>query len=321
MITNLNSENKCLPAKAVLFPGQGAQRYGMGLDFLEKFKEARDVFEIAEKILPFNVLKLFREETDELHQTEYTQPCLLTVEIAIYEVLKAHYGLAPSYFGGHSLGEYTALVAAGVIPLEAALEIVHYRGKSMQEATPRNYGSMAALIMNDLPLNRFQEDAHSFSIDIANDNSKSQIVTSGETSALNEFCTFLRSIYEEKIKIIPLAVSAPFHSRHMKTIADRFTAFLDSKKNRFNKTNLDRVLSNQAGTLHGKSIEDLISSLTQQVYSRVRWQENMKTLLEKTNSILEIGPNNILSRFLNSFGVSPYFISDLRTLQRTLRAL
>ena len=118
---------------AIVFPGQGSQRQGMAKDFMETFAASRAIFEQASDALNLDVAAICHEEDERLHLTEYTQPCILTAEIAMLEGLRAEHGLSASLYGGHSLGEYTALVAAGAIPFEAAVKLVHLRGQLMQE--------------------------------------------------------------------------------------------------------------------------------------------------------------------------------------------
>ncbi|KAA3647477.1 MAG: ACP S-malonyltransferase, partial [Proteobacteria bacterium] len=135
---------------AVVFPGQGAQKNGMAKDFVQEYTQAADVFTTANQILPFDVYQICHEDDDLLNQTNYTQPCILTAEIAMYSALTAHHNLQAEFFAGHSLGEYAALVAAEVLPFEAALKIVARRGELMNQADEQ--GAMAAIIMDSIDL-------------------------------------------------------------------------------------------------------------------------------------------------------------------------
>ena len=203
----------------LVFSGQGSQRLGMGMDFSEVFAEARETFEEASRSLPFNVVELINGDDGRLNETKYTQPCILTVEIAILRVLQKYTGLKPHYYGGHSLGEYTALVAANVIPFELAVSLVYQRGLFMQSSSPVGFGAMAAVIMSDLPLKDIEESASSYGVDVANDNSTSQIVLSGKADSVKKLCNELEQKYTgTELRIVPLNVSAPFHSRHMAEI-------------------------------------------------------------------------------------------------------
>ena len=135
---------------AVVFPGQGAQRIGMGKDFIETFPEAAAVFRLAAATLPFDIYQVCHHDEAQLNLTAYTQPCIVATEMAMYNALVAHYDFKPRYFAGHSLGEYTALTAAGVLPLELTLQIVHTRGQLMQQAVAENIGGMVAIIADNI---------------------------------------------------------------------------------------------------------------------------------------------------------------------------
>ncbi|MGB4548271.1 MAG: acyltransferase domain-containing protein, partial [Syntrophales bacterium] len=155
---------------AVVFPGQGSQRHGMGRDFFETVNASRETFLEASDALGWDVAAMCFGEDARLHRTEYAQPCILVTEIAMLRGLRALYGLDPQFFGGHSLGEYTALVAAGVLPLSTVIKIVHVRGRLMQEATPVGIGGMSALISRDLDIDMILEALRDLPIDVANIN-------------------------------------------------------------------------------------------------------------------------------------------------------
>ena len=211
---------------AVVFPGQGAQKSGMASDFYEQCDVAQSIFEQAGRHLSFDVKSMCFEDRPELNQTIYTQPCIVTAEIAMFESLKHTYdGFNPNVFGGHSLGEYAALVAADVLPFDVAIQLVAKRGQLMHETSVD--GAMAAVIMDKLPLSELSAFASNHAIDVANDNSVNQVVLSGEKSALTELVSELEAHYHaQDIRCVMLKVSAPFHSRHMKDIEDIFHDFL-----------------------------------------------------------------------------------------------
>ncbi|MBU0506714.1 ACP S-malonyltransferase, partial [bacterium] len=222
----------------LVFPGQGSQRLGMGMDFSEIFVEAKETFEEASRSLPFNVAELINSEDGRLNETKFTQPCILTVEIALLRVLQKYTSLNAVYYGGHSLGEYTALVAANVIPFELAVSLVYQRGLFMQSSSPVGFGAMAAVILSDLPLADIENMASSYSVDVANDNSTSQIVLSGKADAVKKLCSELEQKYTgTELRIVPLNVSAPFHSRHMVEIEAIFRDTLNVYKKEMNPTN------------------------------------------------------------------------------------
>src|SRR5664280_437868 len=144
-------EDKCI---AVVFPGQGSQRPGMGKDFYDQISVSRETYQEASDALGWDVAAMCFGEDERINLTQYTQPCILTTEIAMYRGLVERYGFAPQYFGGHSLGEFTAFEAAGVMPLAQLLKIVHTRGKLMQQAVPVGVGGMAAIISEGLDANQ-----------------------------------------------------------------------------------------------------------------------------------------------------------------------
>lgn len=310
---------------AVTFPGQGSQRPGMALDFAEQIPESREVFEQANSVLPFDVEELCRradpgaEEGDpRLDQTEYAQPCILTAEIAMLRGLQARFGFQPRWFGGHSLGEYTALVAAGVVPFTTAVRLVYARGRAMQKAAPLGFGAMAALIRDRLPLDEIQTLALRLGVDLANDNSPNQAVVSGPREAVEELSTELASRHPEDMRIVPLAVSAPFHSRYMAEAREAFRSALEAALPELRPERAVCVTSNFTGRFHTGSRDDLIESLTQQVSAPVRWRDNMAALAGVTRNLFEVGPGRPLGNFFKATGVTVASIVDLRSAQRAL---
>ena len=312
---------------AVTFPGQGSQRPGMALDFIEEIPESREVFAEANSVLPFNVEELCRpadpgsEYGDpRLEQTEYAQPCILTAEIAMLRGLQARFGFQPRWFGGHSLGEYTALVAAGVVPFKTAVRLVHARGQAMQKAAPLGFGAMTALIREGLPLDEIKELARQLGVDLANDNSPNQAVVSGPREAIEELSAELASRHEEDLRIVPLAVSAPFHSRYMAEAEADFKEVLQEASREFRPEHAVCVTSNYTGRFHTGKLEDLIESLTRQVASPVRWRDNMASLASVTSNLFEVGPGRPLGNFFKAAGLKVPSIVDLRSARRALEA-
>jgi len=303
---------------AVVFPGQGAQRPGMALDFVGQFDVARRVFERASSALAFDVQALVREDEARLNLTAYTQPCILTAEIAMFEALKAHFGFRPAYFGGHSLGEYSALVAAGALPLEVALNVVHLRGRLMQQAVPAGLGSMAALISEALPRDEIRALCELEGVDVANDNSPVQVVISGETSGVERVCAGLVAQLERGLRVVPLTVSAPFHSRHMAGIEVEFRQALEQVRATMRPDASARVVSNVGGGFHDGSLEGLVEKLTAQISGTVRWRDNMAALGGVSQTIFEVGPNRPLRGFFKALGVGVKAIVDVRSAHKAL---
>lgn len=260
---------------ALLFPGQGSQRVGMGRDLAQTFEVARRTYEEADAVLGFALSKLcFEGPEDELTLTKHTQPAILTTSIAVCRVL-AERGLAFDYVAGHSLGEWSALVAAGALSLADAVKLTHLRGTFMQEAVPVGQGAMAALMGLDLAKTRAvceQAAAPGEPVEPANLNGGGQIVISGHAAAIDRAIPLAKAAGAKIAK--KLAVSAPFHCSLMKPAADRLAAALADVEV---TTPSVPVVANVTAepTQDPARIKAL---LVQQVTASVRWEESVQTL-------------------------------------------
>jgi len=279
---------------AAVFPGQGAQRPGMGQDFCENNESANKIYEEASNAINEDVKVLCFTENEKLNLTEFTQPAILTTEIAILTVLKEKYSFSPSLFAGHSLGEYSALVAAGVIPFSDAVKIVRKRGALMQAAVPEGVGTMAALLIDDIEKTNFEKITADSGAEVANYNSAGQIVISGKKEAMEKATEALANAYPD-MRIVMLPVSAPFHSSLMKDIEGEFIETLQQLENKFDKSRCTSVLSNFTGDFHQP--DTLLKNLVAQISGSVKWIQNMKVLIEASNEIIEVGPNKVLTKF------------------------
>ncbi len=308
---------------AVVFPGQGSQRMGMAMDFYDQFQVARDIFSRASDYLALDIEKICREPDPRLNLTEFTQPCLLTAEIAMWETLKSEFGLIANYYGGHSCGEFTALVASGTLPLEPALRLVHIRGKLMQFAAPVHFGGMIAVTNTekDLPRKKILALAVEENIDLANDNSTRQIVFSGESEALKRLeQRILRTFASDGLRVTPLATSAPFHSRHMLEAQNLFQKVVYSQSENFSPRYATDVVSNVTGTFYRGDLKSVQQALIEQITGRVRWRDNMGALMRVSDRIIEVGPNRPLGAFFRSEGREIQSIIDLRSARRVLES-
>ncbi len=281
--------------RAVLFPGQGSQYVGMGLDFYEKFDLVKKIFKTVDEALNFSLSKLILYGPEkELKLTQNTQPAIMTVGVSVFNVLNKEFGFdlnKSRFFAGHSLGEYTSLVCAGSLTLERAAYLLNKRGKFMQDSVPEGEGSMMAIIGMSL-----QEVENEISLlskenicEIANDNSNSQVVVSGKKEVIEDFNKKLKI---KKKKGIILPVSAPFHCSLMKKAAENM-------KTEIENTNLMKPKPNIISNVTAKEENDINKIkplLIDQITSRVRWRESINYMIkEGVTDFLEIGPGKVLS--------------------------
>ena len=305
---------------SVVFPGQGTQRAGMGRDFHDWSPAARLVFEEASDALGLDLRSLCFEEDERLGLTEYAQPAILTTELAMQRAAAAEVGLEASCFGGHSLGEYSALVAAGALPLAAAVRLVRERGRLMQEAVPVGRGGMTAVIGDDLDRGAIAAALTGLEVAIANENSSEQLVLAGLAADLDVARSRLSEVFGEGgARFVELEVSAPFHSPLMAGIEPAFAARLDDARGRFDVACAGLVTSNFTGGFHASDGDALVDALTRQISGTVRWRSNMEALLERSNEVVEIGPGRPLRAFFKTIGVAVKSITDVRSATRLAR--
>lgn len=277
-----------------IFPGQGSQEIGMGKDIRDAFKTAQDIFQRADDALSFPLSKIiFEGPEEELRRTAYTQPAILATSIAIISVLKELAGesLRPAFLAGHSLGEYTALVAAGTLSLEDGVRLVHLRGRLMQEAVPEGMGAMAAILGLDAQTVSAvcAEVAPASECQPANFNSPGQIVISGEA----EFVQKAMALAKERgaKRAVPLNVSAPFHSRMMRPVADKLLAAFEKCSW---ATPSVPIVSN-VRALPVTNVEDIQDALFHQTYMPVLWDSSVNWMADAgVESFFEVGPGNVL---------------------------
>lgn len=298
----------------IVFPGQGSQRTGMGADFCAEFPLARDTFAEASDAVGEDLLRICVERDPRLHRTEYTQPCVLTMEIAVYRVLVREFGWQPVAFGGHSLGEYAALVAAGVVELADGVRLVRTRGALMQRAVPEGTGAMAALILPGIAEAGVADLVAEAGAEVANDNSTDQLVISGHSDAVAAARVVLGERFPE-LRFVPLRVSAPFHSRWMRGIETEFAKHLAECAPRMRPERAVAVTSNYTGEFHRP--ETLAEHLVRQISAPVRWTANMRALLRSGTPRYEVGPSAPLSKFFATLDAPVTRIAtvaDLRAL-------
>lgn len=305
---------------AFLFPGQGSQTPGMGKDLAERFPVARQVFEEADDALGFALSRLcFEGPAEELQLTENTQPAILAVSIAAFRALETAGAPAPAFVAGHSLGEYSALTAAKVLELSAALRTVRARGRYMQEAVPVGTGAMAAVIGGELSdIERVCIEAGGSEVcSVANINSPGQVVIAGNTAAVDRAIELLKGVAR---RVIKLNVSAPFHCALMKPAQDRLAADLEQLE--FGEPKFPVVTNVDARITTAPA--ELRDALFRQVSAPVRWVESMQLLMENgVDKVVEVGPGKVLSGLMRqtSRDIKCLNVEDAASLEATSAAL
>ena len=305
---------------ALVFPGQGAQYAGMGRDISEKFSEARAAFAEADTALDFPISRLcFEGPEEELKLTENTQPAIVTMSIAMFRVLEGK-GIRPDFVAGHSLGEYSALVAAGAMKLGEAARLVRNRGRYMQEAVPVGEGAMAAIVGLDLPVVQSICDraAEGQIVSPANLNSPGQIVIAGNRDAV-ERAVALAKEARAKMAVL-LKVSAPFHCALLKPAEERLSVDLD----RCVFTELRHPLVTNVDAAVIRTGAEARSALKRQVSRPVRWHESIQRLLDEgVRTFVEVGPGKILLGLIRSIDKSATMLNaeDEKSVENVLSAL
>jgi [acyl-carrier-protein] S-malonyltransferase len=310
---------------ALLFPGQGSQTVGMGIEFYTNFELVKKIFKEADDKLKYPISKIILEgPEDKLQLTQNTQPAILTVSYSIFRVLKDEFDFDFSsfkFFAGHSLGEYSALVCSDCLNFEDALHLLHERGKAMQEAVPIGKGSMIAIlgmkIQEILSLLKLQNNDGGV-CEIANDNANGQVIVSGNKEKVESFQNILK---EKKIKSIPLKVSAPFHCSLMKPAANIM-------KDKIKITNFKKPqfrIINNVNANPEENPENIKSLLIEQIFSTVKWRETILKMREEgVKNFVEIGPGKVLTGMVkrtvkDAIGFSINSIADIKNLKNEFK--
>ena len=277
---------------AVIFPGQGAQYVGIAKDFYDSFEDSKKVFDEADDVLDIELKKICFEENDDINKTEYTQPAMVAAEVAIYEHLK-NAGLKADVFAGLSLGEYSALVAAGAMTLADGIKTGRRRGILMQNEVPLGMGGMAAVIAMDA--DKIAEICENTpgKVQIANYNCPGQIVISGEAEAVKVASAALAEAGAKRV--IPLNVSGPFHSQMLVPAGEKLYDFLQGVD----------VAEGFAPYYCNADAEEITDAakvkelLKRQVYSSVRWQQTIENMIaDGVDTFIEVGPGKTLTGFM-----------------------
>ncbi|HCK30926.1 MAG TPA: [acyl-carrier-protein] S-malonyltransferase [Acinetobacter ursingii] len=277
---------------AFLFPGQGSQKVGMLAELAEQFSGVQETFAEASEAIGFDLWQI-AQSGEGLDQTENTQPVLLTASIALWRVWLDLGGIAPKYLAGHSLGEYSALVAAQALSLADAVKLVNLRGKLMQSAVPQGQGAMAAIL--GLPDEKVLELCQSVSasgqgsVEAANYNAQGQVVIAGSTALVNDVMALAK---EQSGKAIALPVSVPSHCSLMKPAAEQFAAALEQTAIELPHIPVIQNVNAAIAT----DVAQLRQALTAQLYQSVQWTRTMQYLQDKgIQYVVECGPGTVLS--------------------------
>jgi [acyl-carrier-protein] S-malonyltransferase len=293
----LCENSACMSKIAFLFPGQGSQAPGMGKSLAESYECARAVFAEADAALGLPISRLcFEGPAEELALTENTQPAILTVSMAAFAVLREK-GVRPDYVAGHSLGEYSALVAAGALAFPDALNLVRKRGRYMQEAVPVGVGAMAAILK--LPAGKLGEvlerAAQGEVLSAANLNSPDQVVLAGHAGAVTRAVDLAKAAGARKAVVLP--VSAPFHSPLLAPAQQRLKTDLEATTFRDPET----PLINNWQAREVRTAAEARTGLYEQVPNPVRWEDSIRTLAASgATKFIEVGPGSVLTGLLRS---------------------
>jgi [acyl-carrier-protein] S-malonyltransferase len=305
---------------AFVFPGQASQYPGMGKELAEKYPAARSVFEEADQALGFSISQMcFAGSEEDLKQTANTQPAILTCSVAVHRVL-AEKGITPDFVAGHSLGEYSALVAAGALRFSDAVRLVRKRGQYMQDAVPAGVGAMAAILglSPAVVADACKRAAENEVCTPANQNSPEQTVISGHATAVKRAVEIASQLGAKRAVILP--VSAPFHCALMMPAQEKLTADLD--KTAFSDLSVPLVTNVDADTeTTGNEAKD---ALARQVSMPVRWEESVRLLIDEgVNTFVEVGPGRVLTGLLRQIerSVAALNIEDEKSLATTLEKI
>ena len=300
---------------AFLFAGQGAQKLGMARDLYDQYPIVKETYDQASRVLEYDLRDLIDQDEEKLNQTRYTQPAILTTSVAIYRLL-VEKGLQPDMVAGLSLGEYSALVAAGSLDFEDAVALIAKRGQFMETAAPAGTGKMVAVMNTDVAL--IEEACEKASdkgyVKPANYNTPAQIVIGGDVAAVDAAVDYLKEAGAKRL--IPLNVSGPFHTALLQPASEKLALELETVD--FQEFQIPLVGNTEAKVMEKEQIKSL---LARQVMEPVRFYESIDTMKELgLTKVIEIGPGKVLSGFLKKIdkNIEALAVEDEASLQALL---
>jgi len=300
---------------AFLFAGQGAQKLGMARDLYDQYPIVKETYDQASRVLGYDLRDLIDQDEEKLNQTRYTQPAILTTSVAIYRLL-VEKGLQPDMVAGLSLGEYSALVAAGSLDFEDAVALISKRGQFMETAAPAGTGKMVAVMNTDVAL--IEEACEKASdkgyVKPANYNTPAQIVIGGDVAAVDAAVDYLKEAGAKRL--IPLNVSGPFHTTLLQPASEKLALELETVD--FQEFQIPLVGNTEAKVMEKEQIKSL---LARQVMEPVRFYESIDTMKELgLTKVIEIGPGKVLSGFLKKIdkNIEVLAVEDEASLQALL---
>jgi len=303
---------------ALIFPGQGSQSIGMLSDIYDDFSIVRDIFTQASDTIGIDLWKITQKDQQALNNTQNTQPIMLTAGYAIYKTIAKEVELSPNFMAGHSLGEYSALVAANSLDFADALKIVTKRAQLMQSAVPNDAGAMAAIIgLDDDKIINICNSFKDGVVEAVNFNSPGQVVIAGDKHLVEKACEQMKKDGAKRAIFLP--VSVPSHCSLMHNIAKDFQSFINS----FNFSENDKVLHNVDADF-AKDVEDLKAKIVMQLYKPVLWTSTINNMAKmQIDRIIECGPGKVLTGLIRRIekSIQTNAVFDTNSLNSTIQEI